>query len=128
MFFSKLRNHNPLEKVFTDFTKLLNEALFHQEALKKIRLKEKRPPGVENYIYMKSVWDQEQRTIFQDFIKRYNNKDVVPTLESMQKKVEFYHNKEIDMLKFGCTLPNLANIYLHKSTNKFYPFVGADKD
>ena len=33
------------------------------------------------------------------------------------------------MLKLGCTLPNLANICLHKSTNsKFYPFVEADKD
>ena len=33
------------------------------------------------------------------------------------------------MLKLGCTLPNLANICLHKSTNsKLYPFVEADKD
>ena len=33
------------------------------------------------------------------------------------------------MLKLGCTLPNLANICLHKSTsNKFYPFVEVDKE
>ena len=33
------------------------------------------------------------------------------------------------MLKFGCTLPNLANICLHKSTSaKFYPFTETDKD
>ena len=33
------------------------------------------------------------------------------------------------MLKLGCTLPNLANICLHKSTNhKFYPFFEGDKD
>ena len=33
------------------------------------------------------------------------------------------------MLKLGCTLPNLANICLHKSTNaKFYPFTENDKD
>ena len=33
------------------------------------------------------------------------------------------------MLKLGCTLPNLANICLHKSTNyKFYPFCESDKD
>ena len=33
------------------------------------------------------------------------------------------------MLKLGCTLPNMANICLHKSTNhKFFPFVEADKD
>ena len=54
---------------------------------------------------------------FSDFLKWYNNKDVVPTLEVMQKMIEFYHNKGSDMLKRGCTLPNLANICLHKSTD-----------
>ena len=62
------------------------------------------------------------------FFKWYNNKDVVPTLEAKQKMIEFYHNKGIDMLKLGCTLPNLANICLHKSTDsKFYPFTESDK-
>ena len=43
--------------------------------------------------------------------------------------IEFYHNKGIDMLKLGCTLPNWANICLHKSTDsKFYPFTESDKD
>ena len=65
---------------------------------------------------------------FSDFLKWYNNKDVVPTLEAMQKMIEFYHNKRIDTLKLGCTLPNLANICLHKSTDsKFYPFTESDK-
>ena len=33
------------------------------------------------------------------------------------------------MLKLGCTLPNLANICLHKSTDaKFYLFTESDKD
>ena len=42
--------------------------------------------------------------------------------------IEFYH-KRIDMLKLGCTLPTLANICLHKSTDSnFYPFTEADKD
>ena len=53
----------------------------------------------------------------------------MPTSEAMQKMIAFYHDKDIDMLKLGCTLPNLANICLHKSTNaKFYPFTEADKD
>ena len=65
---------------------------------------------------------------FSDFLKWYNNKDVVPTLEAMQKMIEVYH-KGIAMLKLGCTLPNLANICLHKSTDsKFYPFTESDKD
>ena len=41
----------------------------------------------------------------------------------------FYHKKRIDMLKLGCTLPNLADICLHKSSSaKFYPFTETDKD
>ena len=68
-------------------------------------------------------------TTFQDFVRWYNNKDVVSTVEAVQKMMEFYHNKGIDMLKLGCTLPILVNICLHKSTNnKFYLFVEADKD
>ena len=47
----------------------------------------------------------------------------------MQKVVEFYHNKGIDMLKLGCTLSKLANICLHSSTSaKFYAFTENHKD
>ena len=47
----------------------------------------------------------------------------------MQKVVAFYHDKNIDMLKLGCSLPNLANICLHKSTAaKIYPFTEGDTD
>ena len=128
-FFSKLRNYNPLEKEFTDFTKLLNSGFSKQETLKKLSLKKFPQSGIDNYNYLKVVWEQEQMATFRDFVKWYNNKDVVPTLEAKQKMMEFYHKNGIDMLKLGCTLPNMANICLHKSTNhKFFPFVEADKD
>ena len=66
---------------------------------------------------------------FKDFLRWYNNKDVVPTLEEMQKMLAVYRRKGIDMLKLGCTLPNLANNCLHKSTSaKIYPFTETDKD
>ena len=66
---------------------------------------------------------------FSDILKWYNEKDVVPTLEAMHKLIEFYHNKGIDMLKLGCTLPNLVNNCLLKSTDsKFYPHGDSDKD
>ena len=62
------------------------------------------------------------------FLKWYNNKDVFPTLEAMQKMTDFYRQKEIDKLKLGCTLPKLANICLHKPTDsKFYPFTESDR-
>ena len=47
----------------------------------------------------------------------------------MQKMIEFYHDKGIDMSKLGCKLPNLANICLHNSTDyKFYSFFSNDSD
>ena len=66
---------------------------------------------------------------FSDFLRWSNKKHAVPTLEAMQNMIEFYHNKGIDRLKLGCTLPNLANICLYKSTDsKFHPFTESDKD
>ena len=56
------------------------------------------PTGVENYSYLQSVWENNNMQNFSDFLDWYNNKDVVPTLEAMQKLIEFYHNKGIDML------------------------------
>ena len=85
--------------------------------------------GIDNYSYLKIAWEQEQITIFHAFVRWYNNKDVVPTLEAMQKTMKIYHNKGIDMLKHGCAKPNLPNVCLHKSTNiKFHFFVEADED
>ena len=40
---------------------------------------------------------------FQDVLPWYNNKDVVPTLEAMQKKIAVYDDKNIVMLTLGCT-------------------------
>ena len=62
-------------------------------------------------------------------LRWYNNRNAFPTLEATQITIAFYHDKDIDMLKLGCILPNLANICLHKSTDtKMYPSAEADKD
>ena len=43
--------------------------------------------------------------------------------------IAVYHDKDIDKLELGCTLPNLVNICLNKSTDaKFYPFTEGDKN
>ena len=54
---------------------------------------------------------------------------MVPTLEAMQKMIKFCHHKNIYMLELGCSLPNLANICVNKSTNvEFYLFTDSDKN
>ena len=99
------------------------------QAVCKLRLNKIFPTGDENYAYLRSIWVSEGMKSFKDFLKWDINKDVVPTLEAMLKKIEFYHEKEIDMLKLGCTLPNLAIFCLDKSTNStFHPFTESDKD
>ena len=68
------------------------------------------PTEAEKYSYFQKVWEQEKTQSFKDFLRWYNNKDVLPTLEAMQKAVEFFYNKSFYKYKLGDTLTNLANI------------------
>ena len=127
--FSILRNSNFFAKDYNDFQNLVNSGLTTERAVAKLRNYRIPPTGAENYLFLQSVWENNNMHYFSDLLKWYNNKDVVPTLEAMQKTLEFYHNKGIDWLNFGNTIPNLAKILLHKSTgSKFYPFTESDKD
>ena len=128
-FFSKLKNLNPLEKDFCQFKKMMESGKGELDVLRELGLKEKPLSGRENYALLEKMWKMEKMKFFRDFLRWYNNKDVVPTLQAMKKMMKFYQDQKIDMLKLGCTLPNLANICLHKSMDrKFYPFIEADKD
>ena len=128
-FYSELRSCNPIEAEYMDYVNLQKSGLNTKQAVVKLKLSKPPPTGIENYQYLTQIWKQEQMRSFKNFLRWYNNKDVVPTLEAMQKMIVFYHDKDIDMLKLGCTLPNLDNICLHESTDaKFYPFTEGDKD
>ena len=116
-FFSKLRNVKPLEKDYSDYQKILSSGLKTEEGLSKLKFSKPPPSGEENYQYLLDICNHENMVTFTDFLRWYNNKDVVPTLEATQKVLAFYHKKGIDLLKLGCTLPNLANVCLYKSTN-----------
>ena len=100
-FFSILRNSNPHENDYSDFQNFVNSGLTTELAVIKLRMDRIPPTGAENYLYLQSIWENHNMQNFSDFLKWYNNKDVVPTLEVMQKTIEFYHNKGIDMLKLG---------------------------
>ena len=128
-FFSKLRNVNPLEEDFSDYQKILSCGLKTEEAPSKMKLSKPPPSGEENHQYLLDIWNHENMCTYQEILRWYNNKDVVPTLEAVQRMLVFYHKKGIDMLKLGCTLPNWANICLHKATSaKFCPFTETEKD
>ena len=83
-FFSKLRKIIPLEKDYNDFETLTTIGLSTEQALWRLRLNKIPPTGDENDANLRSIWVSEGMKSFKDFLMRYNNKDVVPTLERMQ--------------------------------------------
>ena len=94
-----------------------------------MKLSKPPPSGEENYQYLLDIWNHEKMCTYEDFLRWYNNKDVVPTLEAVQEMLAFYHKKGNDMLKLGCTLPNLTNICRYKSTSaKIFPYTETDRD
>ena len=128
-FYSKLRSCNPLEIEYMDYVNLLKSGLTPEQAVIKLKLSKPPPIELKNYHYLQQILKQEQMSSFKDFLRWYNNKDVVPIFEAMRKKIAFHHDKDIDMLKLGCTLPNLANICRHKTTDaKLFTFPEGDKD
>ena len=100
-FFSKLRNVNPLEKDYWDYQKLLSCGLKTEEALSKMKLSKPPRSGEENYQYLLDIWNQANMCTFKDFLRWYNNKDVVPTLEAMQKCLLFITRKELTCWSSG---------------------------
>ena len=127
-FFSKLKNCNVLDSDYQHYIQILNQGVAVPDALRKLGLKEIPKTKEENYEALETIWIEEGMLTFRDFLEWYNVKDVKPTLEAMLTMMKFYHDRGIDMLKLGCTLPNLANRILHSSTNsKFFPFIESDR-
>ena len=93
-FYSKLRSCNPLEAEYTEYVKILKSGFTTEQAVVKLKLPKPPPTGIENYQHLQQIWKQEQMSTFKDFLLWYNNKDVVPTLEAMQKKIVFTMTKK----------------------------------
>ncbi|KAJ8020744.1 hypothetical protein HOLleu_40418 [Holothuria leucospilota] len=66
----------------------------------------------EDYQHCVNVWETNQMEKFSDFLIWYNNKDVVPFLEAIEKMFSFYREKNIDMFKHGISVPGLTLRYL----------------
>ena len=56
-----------------------------EQDINNLKLSKPPPTVVENNEYLQQVWTQQQMGSFQDYLCWYNKKDVVPTLEAMQK-------------------------------------------
>ena len=88
-FYIKLRSCNPLEAEYKDYVHLLKSGLTREQAVIKLKLSKPPPTGIEIYQNLQQIWKQEQMCSFKDFLRWYNKKDFVPTLEAMQNMIAF---------------------------------------
>ena len=51
-------------------------------------------------------------TTLRDFLVWYNNRDVVPFLQAIDRQFAFYQQRGIDMFKQGISVPGLTLLYL----------------
>ena len=111
----------------TDYSKLNETELPPHEAFYN-RLKNKNITD-EEYEICINAWNEHKMKTFKDFLEWYNNLDVIPFIEAVEKMKEFYQNKKLDIFKDGVSLPGLVLKYLMKSTeSKFSLFEQEDKD
>ena len=66
----------------------------------------------DEYAYCQQVWEENQMSTVKDFLDWYNNLDVGPFLEAMEKISTFWKERKIDMLKDGLSVPGLTLKYL----------------
>ncbi|XP_066265252.1 uncharacterized protein [Branchiostoma lanceolatum] len=82
----------------------------------------------DDYQHCVDVWQQQGMTTMQDFLIWYNNKDVVPMLEAIQKMAAFYKDLGIDMFKDGISVPGLTLKYLFMNLQPNTYFTLPDKE
>ena len=90
--------------------KLENCALPPQEAFYS-RLKNKHISDAD-YARCHAVWCDNRMKTMRDVLVWYNNRDVVPFLDAIDKQFAFYKQQNIDMFKDGVSVPGLTLLYL----------------
>ncbi len=68
--------------------------------------------SVEDYDYACNVWSQLKMQTFQDYLKWYNNMDVAPFVEAVEKQRLFYAEHNLDLFKDGISVPGLTLKFL----------------
>ena len=113
------KGHFPYEYI-DDLRKLEERSLLPQAKLYS-RLKNK---GItdEDYALCQEAWCCNRMTTMRDFLVWYNNRDVVPFLEALDKQFAFYQQQNIDMFKDGISFPGMTLLYLFNDlpANRFF--------
>ena len=66
----------------------------------------------EDYANCQDAWRDNDMTTLRDFLVWYNNRDVVPFLQAIDRQFAFYQQRGIDMFKQGISVPGVTLLYL----------------
>ena len=84
--------------------------------LKIIRLKGEYVLTLKEYDDCHRIFKERGMQTFGDWLEYYNNLDVAPFLEALQKMKEFYTTLGIDILKDAVSLPGVSEKYILRKT------------
>ena len=68
--------------------------------------------SVEEYQYCQQVWSSNNMQTLREFLIWYNNLDVQPFCDALDKMCAFWRRKNIDMLRQGISIPGVTLTYL----------------
>ena len=66
----------------------------------------------EDYARCQAVWRANEMKTLREYLVWYNNRDVTPFLEAIDKQAAFYHDQHIEIFKDGISVPGLTLLYL----------------
>ena len=75
-----------------------------------------------DYALCQVAWRDNRMKTMRDFLVWYNNRDVIPFLDAIDKQFAFYKQQNIDMFKYGVSVPGLTLLYLFNElpSNTFF--------
>ena len=100
----KHRSCNPLVTEYKDLVIILKSGMTAEQDVVKLKRSKPPPTGVENYQYPQKLRKQLDMSPFKIFCAGITVK-LLFLLKAMQKMNAIYHDKDIDILKLGFTLP-----------------------
>ena len=73
--------------------------------------------GKTRYQELQDIWLQQGMSTFKDFLIHYNNLDVGPFVQAVEKMQQFYFENKIDLFKVAVSVPGIAWRWLFQTAH-----------
>ena len=81
----------------------------------------------DDYARCQAVWCANEMKTLREYLVWYNNRDVTPFLEAIDKQFTFYRHRDIDMFKDGISVPGLSLLYMFNDLSPDTHFVAFNR-